>query len=43
MCVYLRNYSSEISLVIYNNYEDSLIYINNIYLMDIDDNLINKI
>lgn len=40
MCIYLRNHSSDnISLVIYNNYEDSLIQVKDVYLF-VDDNLI---
>ncbi len=42
ICIYLKNYSSDnISVVIYNNYDDSSIQINNIYLY-VNDNLIDK-
>ena len=42
MCIYLKNHSSDnISVVVYNNYQDSLIQINDVYLF-VDDNLIDR-
>ena len=40
VCVYLKEFSNKIDLVIYNNYEDSTIYINDVYLLDSIDNII---
>ena len=42
VCVYLKDFSTKIDLVIYNNYEDSTIYINDVYLLDSNDNIISQ-
>ena len=42
VCVYLKEFTSKIKLVVYNNYEDSIIYINDAYLLDVNDNIIFK-
>ena len=41
VCVYLKEFSTKIDLVIYNNYEDSTIYINDAYLLD-SNNIISQ-
>ena len=42
VCVYLKEFTSKIELVVYNNYEDSTIYINDAYLLDSNDNIISQ-
>ena len=36
VCIYLKDFSNTMSCVIYNNYEDSLVYIHNVYLINND-------
>jgi len=42
ICVYLKKFTPKLEFVIYNNYEDSIIYINDAYLLDSNDNIISK-
>ena len=42
VCVYLKEFTSNINVIIYNNYEDSMIYINDSYLLDSNDNIISQ-
>ena len=42
ICVYLKEFTSNINVIVYNNYEDSTIYINAVYLLNINDNIISQ-
>ena len=42
VCVYLKEFTSNINVIVYNNYEDSTIYINDAYLLDSNDNIISQ-
>lgn len=41
ICIYLKDFSNTMQVFIYNNYEDSTVYVNEIYLMN-NDNILDK-
>ena len=41
ICIYLKDFSDTIQVFIYNNYKDSTVYVNEVYLMN-NDNILDK-
>lgn len=41
ICIYLKDFSDTMQVFIYNNYEDSIVYVNEVYLMN-NDNILDK-
>jgi hypothetical protein len=41
ICIYLKDFSNTMQVFIYNNYEDSIVYVNEVYLMN-NDNILDK-
>lgn len=41
ICIYLKNFSDTMQVFIYNNYENSTVYVNEVYLMN-NDNILGK-